>query len=246
MRFFSAAILAMAMLNCQTTAKGVPVQPSAKVKEFLGDSILGVLSAPDSVTAVLVEPRGGSTADHMDGFKLLSKPVALTAEQISTLQNAIMDEKTYDFLHSKRHPFDPSVGFQFKKGKDTVNVLVSYYGNLWQFTFSGATTNGAIATLVNADVTANLLVTASAVGGSGLPAVLASTSLDNGALTATALAAGVTIAIVYAGSGTALSIPAVVGSAVIINGATDANGLPASTATDIAAYMSANAPQVAY
>lgn len=139
MRFFSAAILAMAMLNCQTTAKGVPVQPSAKVKEFLGDSILGVLSAPDSVTAVLVEPRGGSTADNMDGFKLLSKPVALTAEQISTLQNAIMDEKTYDFLHSKRHPFDPSVGFQFKKGKDTVNVLVSYYGNLWQFSGSGKT-----------------------------------------------------------------------------------------------------------
>ena len=129
---------------------------------------------------------------------------------------------------------------QVAGGANGVVVTGSVGAQVITITFSGATTNGAIATLVNADVTANLLVTASAVGGSGLPAVLASTSLDNGALTATALAAGVTIAIVYAGSGTALSIPAVVGSAVIINGATDANGLPASTATDIAAYLAAN------
>ena len=129
---------------------------------------------------------------------------------------------------------------QVAGGANGVVVTGSVGAQVITITFSGATTNGAIATLVNADVTANLLVTASAVGGSGLPAVLASTSLDNGALTATALSAGVTIAIVYAGSGTALSIPAVVGSAVIINGATDANGLPASTATDIAAYLAAN------
>ncbi len=126
---------------------------------------------------------------------------------------------------------------QVAGGANGVVVTGSVGAQVITVTFSGATTNGAIATLVNADVTANLLVTASAVGGSGLPAVLASTSLDNGALTATALAAGVTIAIVYAGSGTPLSIPAVVGSAVIINGATDANGLPASTATAIAAYL---------
>lgn len=135
MKYLS-AVLALALIGCQTTAKprGGPVEPTQKVKTFLGDKMLPVLQAPDSIQAIQVEPRAGVSLENIDGFKILNRGPMLSADQTLLLKGLIMDEKSYDFANVKRHPMDPIVAFQFKKGTNVVNVLVSYAGNLWQFT----------------------------------------------------------------------------------------------------------------
>ncbi|MBL8021880.1 MAG: hypothetical protein JNM27_19555 [Leptospirales bacterium] len=109
------------------------MEPTQKVKTFLGEKMLKVLQAPDSVQAIQVEPRAGVSLENIEGFKILNRGPMLSAEQTGLLKSLIMDEKSYDFVNVKRHPMDPIIAYQFKKGTDTVNVLVSFAGNLWQF-----------------------------------------------------------------------------------------------------------------
>jgi len=140
MRPFLTITLALFGLGCQSPQKPVdPVQPTQKVKEFLGDSVLLVLSSPESVQAIRLDPTFGTAPDSIDGFRILSRGPMLSAEQTRHLQNLIMDEKSYDFEHMKHHPMDPLVCYQFKKGSTIVNVSVSFAGNLWQFTSGGKT-----------------------------------------------------------------------------------------------------------
>lgn len=125
------------MLACQTPPKPRgPVTPTEPVKKFLGTA-LGVISAPDSVQALRLEPRLGVALENVDGFKILKKGPMLSAAQIDLLKSLIQDEKSYDFAHVKRHPMDPTISFLFKKGTDVVHVSVSFDGNLWQFSGFG-------------------------------------------------------------------------------------------------------------
>ncbi|MCE9597224.1 MAG: hypothetical protein K8S54_04580 [Spirochaetia bacterium] len=109
------------------------MEPTQKVKQFLGEKMLKVLQAPDSVQAIQIEPRTGVSLENIDGFKILNRGPMLSGDQILWLKSLIMDEKSYDFVNVKRHPMDPVIAYQFKKGTDTVHVLVSFAGNLWQF-----------------------------------------------------------------------------------------------------------------
>lgn len=137
MRYILLPALALA-LSCQTAPKPKgPVTPTERVTKFLGASMLGVISAPDSVEALRLEPRLGVALENVDGFKILKKGPALTPAQIDLLKNLILDEKSYDFAEAKRHPMDPTISFKFKKGADVVYVSVSFDGNLWQFSGFG-------------------------------------------------------------------------------------------------------------
>lgn len=125
------------MLACQTAPKPrAPVTPTETVNKFLG-KMAGVIAAPESVQALRLEPRLGNAAENVDGFKILKKGPMLSAAQIDLLKSLIQDEKSYDFLHVKRHPMDPTISFLFKKGSDSVYVSVSFDGNLWQFSGFG-------------------------------------------------------------------------------------------------------------
>jgi hypothetical protein len=137
MRYYLLPALAFA-LACQTAPKPRgPVTPTDRVNKFLGNSMMSVISAPDSVQALRLEPRLGVALENVDGFKILKQGPALTAAQVELLKNIIHDEKSYDFDHVKRHPMDPTVSFRFKKGNDVVHVSVSFAGNLWQFSGFG-------------------------------------------------------------------------------------------------------------
>lgn len=92
-------------------------------KDIFADAqrIVPVLVAP--------KPSADTRVENLEGFTITKKGKLLTAAQMQRLQNVIFNAKTYDFIHSKRCPFTPYVGFIFEKTGKQAHALFCFACN---------------------------------------------------------------------------------------------------------------------
>lgn len=110
--------------------------------KFLGDDMLKVLRAPDSVRACRIEPFETTQEEHPDAelfenHKMLSKFVKLSAAQVGALQDLIRKDDSYLFGPAKACEFVPGVAVQFTKGKESVSIQLCFSCDEWRFAMNG-------------------------------------------------------------------------------------------------------------
>jgi hypothetical protein len=103
--------------------------PSARVKTFLGDRAVDVLSATDKVEVYRVQGfrnKPDDKAEMIGGYAVLAKGKEQGKEFAGRLREVLFNDKTYLFDVAKLCKFDPGVAYRLRKGNVTVEVLLCF------------------------------------------------------------------------------------------------------------------------
>ncbi|MBF0287047.1 MAG: hypothetical protein HQM14_04455 [SAR324 cluster bacterium] len=112
---------------------------SAKVQQFLGESLLEILQAPNHVESYLVEPKKKEAPNRLHDFPIIGKGPRLADSALLQFQTLVFDEKNYIWDYAKKCPFFPESGLRFVKGKEEAIVLLSMSCQQWVFVHKGET-----------------------------------------------------------------------------------------------------------
>jgi hypothetical protein len=107
--------------------------PSTRVKNFLGDKAVDVLSAADRVEVYRIQgfrpdpqKKPDDKAEKIGGYMVLAKGKEQGKEFAGRLREVLFNDKTYLFDVAKLCIFDPGVAFRMRKGEVTVEVLLCF------------------------------------------------------------------------------------------------------------------------
>jgi len=118
-----------------------PKDHKMTVPSFFGAAIYQILSSPERVESFRVFPEPANKEvpanKQLAGFPIEQIGPTLTNDQIKTFQTLVLADRSYLFEVEKRCFFRPDTGLRFTKGQNTVDILLSYSCDLWQFSSSG-------------------------------------------------------------------------------------------------------------
>lgn len=120
-----------------------PKDPKMTVQNFFGAEVYQILSSPERVESFRMFPEPASKEvpanKQLAGFPIEKIGPLLTNDQIKTFQTLVLSDRSYLFEVEKRCFFRPDTGLRFTKGQNTVEILLSYSCDLWQFSVQGDT-----------------------------------------------------------------------------------------------------------
>ncbi len=118
-----------------------PKDNKITVQSFLGTNTIQILSSPERVESFRMFPEPASKEvpenKQLAGFPIEKIGPTLTTDQIKTFQTLVLSDRSYLFEVEKRCLFRPDTGLRFIKGQNTVDILLSYSCDLWQFSYQG-------------------------------------------------------------------------------------------------------------
>lgn len=235
-------------------------QDLAAIPHYIGPSQSGPLNTPTTITTVadLAQFGSGPTVEQAaDGLNVAGGPVYFTRSATTTPGTLSSVTKTYGnpvgtpinafgAVIVNGADFNGDVLVNAKVLGVTITVtdpgavqaatVVNVIGSNIQVTLKHdamaiTETGTGLAAAINASMAAAALVTAAPQGtGASLAGPLAATTLDNGALSVTALAPGQSFQVVVSGTGTVFST-SYVGNVITVNSATNMDGQPITTAS---------------
>jgi len=126
--FIAVVLIILINLNCSTPTRRSGDIPQ-DVKNFFGDRITGIIEGAESASSFRLKPEKTKDVkiENIHKFPVVSRGPVLTENQIVTLKNILLDEKTYNFKYAKRAFVFPEYAIVLKKGNDSVTVLVDFY-----------------------------------------------------------------------------------------------------------------------
>ena len=120
------------LASCSSTPEG---KPPSGLKMFLGWERFEVLLEADRVESYRLGEE-----DHSEGIggrRVLSRGPDLSAEQVAGLEALFIDPDSYVFSSFKRCDPTPQVALRHVRGDETVDVILSFNCDIWQFDFRG-------------------------------------------------------------------------------------------------------------
>ncbi len=113
------------------------------VQGFFGAEVYQILSSPERVESFRMFPEPASKEvpenKQLAGFPIEKVGPTLTNDQIKMFQTLVLSDRSYLFEVEKRCLFRPDTGLRFTQGQKTVEILLSYSCDLWQFSIQGDT-----------------------------------------------------------------------------------------------------------
>ena len=105
------------------------------VIEILGERTRWVLTEPELVESFVLEKPRKSRGCGVEGYTILARGPALSAEQITSLQQLVNEPLSYydGHPHFRRLPSIPELAFQFHRGKSVLDLLVDLHNPGWEF-----------------------------------------------------------------------------------------------------------------
>lgn len=96
-----------------------------KVKEWLGDDLLALITAPETITSYRIVPKKDASQDHVAGYQVAQRGPDLTPEQRVRLQWLLLDQQSYRRESLKKCLFLPEYAFMFHKEEMALTVLLA-------------------------------------------------------------------------------------------------------------------------
>ncbi|MEK7466871.1 MAG: hypothetical protein AAB074_05595 [Planctomycetota bacterium] len=103
--------------------------PSKKVKEFLGDGIVGIIQDFDLVEIFRIKPKEEHhiTGPRIEDQDVLGRSDEDIADLDMDLKGSLLDEGTYSFRSVKGCTFEPGLAFRIQSKKSgTIEILVCF------------------------------------------------------------------------------------------------------------------------
>ncbi len=129
--------------GCQANQSGTEgvmtgPSPSPRIAAFLGGPTADVIGTADRVESYMLKPTleadpNATGPGAIAGYYWKARGAALDPGAIDEFRRLILDEKSYDFVNTKKCPMVPEFAFRFVKGGDFVDILVSFQCTMWQF-----------------------------------------------------------------------------------------------------------------
>ena len=117
------------------TAAGVAVSP--RVAEFLSDAAVRVLSAPEAVESYRLEPalvaQPAAAPGTVAGYRWKARGAPRAPAELAAFLPLVLDDTSYDFGIAKKCVMVPEYAFRFRRGEESVVVLVAFNCALWKF-----------------------------------------------------------------------------------------------------------------
>lgn len=126
--------LLLALAGCQSAPRGLP---PPELKMFLGWERFQVLLEAERVESYRL--TGEEDPTGIAGRRVLSRGPDLTPDQTAAVEALLVDPDSYVFQRFRRCDPAPSVALRHVREDETVDVLLSFDCNLWQFDFRGKT-----------------------------------------------------------------------------------------------------------
>lgn len=117
--------------NVSNPAK-VENDSTSKAPEYikLNDSILKMIKSAKSTTCCIIDPlaKGDKNMEKLDKYVILQKKEVNDEKQVKTVRELVAGDKSFEKLdYVKNCTFLPDIAFQMQSGKNTLNILFSFY-----------------------------------------------------------------------------------------------------------------------
>jgi hypothetical protein len=96
-----------------------------KVKEWLGDELLALVTSPEMITSYRIVPKKDASQDGIAGYPIVGRGLDLTPEQRVQFQWLLLDQQSYRTESLKKCLFLPEYAFTFHKGEAVSTVLLA-------------------------------------------------------------------------------------------------------------------------
>jgi hypothetical protein len=105
------------------------------VKAYLGEQTRWILAAPDRVESFIIERLQRTRRCGIDGDQILAQGPKLSVDQISSLQQMVLDSLAYYDGRPifKRLPSVPEFAFRFWRAESKLDLLVDLHNPGWEF-----------------------------------------------------------------------------------------------------------------
>lgn len=134
-----------AAVNTKAVPLEIPLQSDEKVlKMFGGEEAFRIIQQAKSIEGFRVDgdPLKESKGKKIDGYEILSGPVAVSTEHARELAKILADPEIYGWMYKKSCGFHPGVAIRFTSEVGSIDILLCFECDIVAFFQNGKDVGG--------------------------------------------------------------------------------------------------------